>query len=463
MMSGELTRIEETLRRAYADASAIVPDDDIGPGPTAGRLERPRRGAGRSISRPRWLVPATAGAAVAVIALVAGLVAPNALQHRPPVTLGPLHMGYVVNGAVVPVNLATGTALPPINIGAPGGPAGAVITPDGRTIYEATYRGYVVPVDTVTRTAGHPIRIGGDPQGMVMSPDGNTGYVFEPPYGVAVVDFALNEPAGFIKVHDAWRFALTPDGKTLYVVSVNLPPTSGHGWTVRVIPIDTATLKQLPPVQLPYKAWGTESIAASPDGKTVYVIGADEHATTTSGARGILTPISTATNTALTPIRLPAGLFDGPLSISPDNRTAFVGSGDISAVDLNTGAVNWKASVPDQGIPGVDTRISPDGKTIYALTADRSGDGVLYRISSATGVAQKESVRVVPGKRWVPDSLTVSPDGRTLYAQSYTVQIQPGGTNGPESAALLPVDAATGHSGPFIQLPDPGYLVFGPS
>ncbi len=110
-------------------------------------------------------------------------------------------MAYLAGvGVVVTVDLAAGRALSPIRLHVPGRPAGAVLTPDGRTIYVARLRGYVVPVDTATRRAGRPIRIGGVPMDMVMSPDGRTGYVIEPPHGVAVVNFGTNRAAGFVSV-----------------------------------------------------------------------------------------------------------------------------------------------------------------------------------------------------------------------------------------------------------------------
>ncbi len=61
------------------------------------------------------------------------------------------------------MNLATGRALPPIVLGVPGPLAHVVMAPDGGTVYVATMSGDVVPIDTATRTAEPPIRIGGVP------------------------------------------------------------------------------------------------------------------------------------------------------------------------------------------------------------------------------------------------------------------------------------------------------------
>jgi hypothetical protein len=94
MTPGELTRIEDTLRRAYGDVLESVRREgsspelmlDVQPGRPGRRFGRPGR-AGSS----RRLVPVAAAAAVAVIALVAGLIVPGALRPAAPPMV---HLGY---------------------------------------------------------------------------------------------------------------------------------------------------------------------------------------------------------------------------------------------------------------------------------------------------------------------------------------------------------------------------------
>jgi YVTN family beta-propeller protein len=74
-----------------------------------------------------------------------------------------------------------------------------------------------------------------------------------------------------------WGVAVTPDGKTAYVLN-----HTDHGsW---VTPVDTATGIPGTPIPVPTNGW---SIAMSPDGRSVYV---------GSFKRGKLTTISTSTN-----------------------------------------------------------------------------------------------------------------------------------------------------------------------
>jgi YVTN family beta-propeller protein len=77
-----------------------------------------------------------------------------------------------------------------------------------------------------------------------------------------------------------------------------------------VTPIRTATNTALPPVKtgpLP------DAIAITPDGKTAYVANA---------ASGAVTPIRTATDKALPPIKV--GTSPYAIAITPDGRTAYV-------------------------------------------------------------------------------------------------------------------------------------------
>jgi hypothetical protein len=187
--------VEDVLRGAYADLAAAVRQDDVGAeAPAAGR---PVRWHSAARSANRRLVPLAAAAIVLVVVITAGFVA-RAVQ--------------------------TGSRRPPA--AAAGGPYGMVITPNGKTIYVASARGQVTPIDVAARKTGRPFRVGGQPRAMLMTPDGRTGYLLEPPYGVAVVSFTTNTRLGFIKVPYAESFALTPDGRTLYVVKRHR--LSGH-------------------------------------------------------------------------------------------------------------------------------------------------------------------------------------------------------------------------------------------
>lgn len=458
MTPAEVSPVEAVLRRAYADAAATVQPSDVRPAALAVLAPWPQSSAPDHSGRNRrWLVAGAAGAAAATVSLVAALIVPHALHQQVSLAAVPRHMAYVVQaGEVRPVNIATGVPLRPIKLGVPGESAGAVITPDGRSIYVANVRGYVVPVDTVTRKAGRPIWIGGVPKGMLMNPDGRTGYVIEPPYGVAVVDLALNRPAGFVKIKGAWNFALTPNGKTLYVVS----------WSGLVTPLETATLTALRPIKTSGYPGGraqspgrpgdwpsgvalltVPSIAVAPNGKTAYAVGV------VGGATDVLTPINTATNTALAPIRIPNGQWQAPVSFSPDGRTGYLAGDEVAAVNLMAGSVSWTFKLPGRPPFGYQTEVSPDGQTVYILATGSGPGGAIYRIPAATGIPRATPIqigRVSP----FDNELDLSPDGKTLYVQSFPAN---------NAATVASFDAATGRPGRIIHISWPGTVLFGPS
>ena len=73
---------------------------------------------------------------------------------------------------------------------------------------------------------------------------------------------------------------------------------------------------------------GPTAIAITPDGKTAYVANLDS---------GTVTPIRTATNTALPPIK--AGRHPDAIAITPDGKTAYVandGSGTVTPIRTAT-------------------------------------------------------------------------------------------------------------------------------
>jgi DNA-binding beta-propeller fold protein YncE len=453
---GELTRIEDTLRRAYDDALAAVQRDDTSPDVSGGILtERPPRGAGRSCGNRRWLAAAAAGAAVAVVALVAGLVpalvtgpvAQNKIRHTPPrpVPAGPM-TAYVIGGqksfrgpnSVIPVNLVSGRVLPPISVGEPG-PLSVLMAPNGKTIYVVADDGDVVPVDLATRTAGPPIHIGGDPYGLLISPNGHTGYFMLQYEGVATVNFVTDRPGPVIKIPRAFSFALTPDGKILYVV------TSGSS---EVVPVDTASLQTLSPIQTEGNNGMSARIAVAPDGKRAYLLNLKK-----GSVSQLLTPIDTATETALRPIRVAASAVMTPITISPNSRSAYLYTDSgVMAVNLATGKIRWTVSLGDSIWSGQvvesppwesQTVVSPNSRTVYTHGGDNKG---VYRIDAATG-----RVTLIP-MGWVGEDIGFGPDGNLYFLSSIAK-----GTTLPATWDLWELsrfDPTTGAVLPPISLPD---------
>ena len=200
---------------------------------------------------------------------------------------------YQTEYALRPVSLATGTVGKPILRANEAGPVSAVapsMTPDGRTLYVPYWhQDKVTPISTATNTPGKPVRLPGT-LSVEFSPNGGTAFVSGPGM-VTPISTATNTPGRTISLGphaDLWAF--TPDGKTVYVVR----------YATSVTPISMSTGRAGKPIPL-HGIRGACDIAMTPDGRTLYV-------TSLEGDRVI--PISLATNTAAKPLNVPGAVLN---------------------------------------------------------------------------------------------------------------------------------------------------------
>ena len=468
-MPTNLTQLEDRLRAAYADAAATVQPDDIRPDASAATSQvgwhtATRIGATRIIGRR---ATALAAAAAVVLIIVVATVVPAVLQsgsgHR---TGGPgiasSHMAYVVSqrDLLIPVNLATGTALKPIPLGVKGFDGGVVISPDNKLVYVVSVRGQLVPVDLATGKADRPIEVGGVPGGLVMTPNGRAAYVLEPLYGVVAVDLSTRTALGLIKIPGARSFVLTPDGKALYVLA-----RVGRGLTLTEI--DTATNTTIATDPLHGRPARADADPAWPVG------GRPEHSHDGSGRqdRLRLVPIGQdhVCGRAYQVERVnhrchrsqqhgaeadrygPGPGPDRPgFAISPGSRTGYLTDSNSSAaqwvspVDLRTGTVLPSIPLPANQT-GYDLTLSPDGTTLYATAVDGS---TVVPVDAATGTAL-QAIRLIGLPRWQNDSAVFAPGGETLYVLS--------SANNPRGALvagrMTPINTVTGAVGKAIDFP----------
>ena len=159
--------------------------------------------------------------------------------------------------------------------------------------------------------------------------------------------------------------AITPNGKTAYIV---------NGGSDTLTPIQTATNKALKPIKV---GRGPDGIAITPNGQTAYVA---------NSVSDTVTPIRTATNKAGKAIKV--GSDPGPIAITPNGETAYV----VDARHL------WARGDPDpdrhqhraqgdQGrVPPVAIAITPNGKTAYVANAFSD---TVTPIRTATNAARK--------------------------------------------------------------------------
>ena len=148
---------------------------------------------------------------------------------------------------------ATNTALTPITVAQV--PSAVVITPNGKTAYVASSFGTVTPVNTATNQTGQPIPIpipgGGTLSAMAITPDGKvllvSGGGVSGHAEVTPVNTVTNKAGQPIPVRlGPIDIAITPDGKTAYVVNFGTGRVAGR----TVTPIRIATLRAGPAIRV---------------------------------------------------------------------------------------------------------------------------------------------------------------------------------------------------------------------
>ena len=201
---------------------------------------------------------------------------------------------------------------------------------------------------------------------------------------------------------NASAIVFPPDGKTAYVLTNTLAGGPGT-----VTPIRTATNTALAPITV---GQDPRALAITPDGQTIYV---------TNYQSGTVTPIRTATNTALAPIKV--GGNPWAIAITPDGKTAYVASlqsGTVTPIRTATNTALAPINVPEGSF---SMALTPDGTTIYVLDLGSSQhkEGMVIPIRTATNTA----LRPIPiGPAW-PFTITIAitPDSKTAYVtNAYT-------------------------------------------
>jgi DNA-binding beta-propeller fold protein YncE len=331
---------------------------------------------------------------------------------------------YVLTGVGVvrPIPAATGRPGKSIPVG-----DGQImaITPDGKTIYVGDDyisgeepKPAVVPVSTVTDTAGKPIQLREVPSQILITPNGKTAYVLglaAGPAEIIPIATATNTPEKAITVGmtvgGADQMAITPDGKTLYVISW----TKEGGGPSYVIPIATATNTPGKPIKI--QNADTVGIVMNPDGRTAYAIG--QSATGTE-----IVPITTATNTPGKPVRV--GPAAGVLAITPDGQILYlVQLGAYGIRPGPSGVIPFATATDTPGKPiNIDgfvraIAVTPDSKTAYVAIEPGTKPeppgctgqtGEVMPISTATNTPGNP-IRVGCD----PFFLVITPDGKTVW------------------------------------------------
>ena len=186
-------------------------------------------------------------------------------------------------------------------------------TPDSKTLYvlsSTSKQALLTPIRTATGKVGRSITLSAFPDAVAMTPDGRFIYISDHYHGtVKVVRTSTDSVIKTIKINFAEALAMAPDGKTLYVGAA--APGTGAG---EVIPISTASNTAGSPVTVSPDGDIT-ALAVTPDGSAVYAA---------LGFNDEVVPIDTATQAVQTPI--PVGVHPALLAMARDGTLFVVNS-----------------------------------------------------------------------------------------------------------------------------------------
>ena len=272
-------------------------------------------------------------------------------------------------GSVTAVDLTSRTLAASVPV--PGLTSDVAVSADGSHAYVTSEKlmdrgsGRLTVIDTATNVAAAiPVR---SPDDVDVSPDGHRAYVSSSsggePYGVYVVDLDKRAVVGLVPLRSPSNVQVAPDGKHVYVLALGEDYLLGSA--LRVAVIDTATGQVSASIPLPGRDVGGGSMTLSRDGRTAYVA----VPASTRGASGTLSIIDTASGsvTGSVPITVGNTLH---VAASPDGRTAYVVGNDPAVDDCSSGRLVTvdAATKRESGSTTLDTGCGPE----IAVSADGS-------------------------------------------------------------------------------------------
>jgi DNA-binding beta-propeller fold protein YncE len=456
-------------------------DRAVGQEPPMGPVAQNGLRLGIRLRRRRRIQRAVTGLAAAAVACTA-VIAVTRVGGAPPAAVGGAGATVYVlgdrqnNATVTPISAAADVAGAPVTVRSVrgyGNSLGVQVTgsavdtgmmaaiPGRKMIYVIDSTDAVVPVSTSTGTVGKPIVVTRQPasaQQIVALPDGKTIYVLDSVGGVTPVSTATNKPGKPIRQFLTPQgrayptmMAVTPDGKTLYVVAYIEPgsgvPADGYGsdpgsYPDYLFPVTTATGRVGTPIRL---TTTMDKIMITPDSRTVYAVGLTGLQANNSDIA--VTPIATDTNMpGKAAVVDTTGYFSGGIVMTPDGEHIYIAtahiSGGASALISFATASGTVSRISFGGSLITALAAAPDSQTVYVGGATPQYVGgspnICPRAGTVTPVATATGKAGHPVKVGChPLDIAVTPDSKTVYV----------GTAGPGAGLVTPISAATARPG----------------
>jgi hypothetical protein len=298
-----------------------------------------------------------------------------------------------------------------------------------------TGTGLLTVINTASNVASTPIKVDADPVALGVSSNGATAYVVGAanddtgaPGSLISVSTSAHTVGKTVKIPNPIAVAVPPAGNTVYVLGGFDAASQPVGTLSDLYPVDTATGAIGKVIKV---ASNPSEIVATPNGRDLYVLGANE-----------VTPVVTATFAAAAPVKLTSP----GIAIAPNSKTAYFLDPDNLAVLPLATASNSKGKLIGTG-PFVPEAIAvgPNGQDLYVVgTPDAAlgqglPDAVLLVYDAATGTLHK-TVKLGPSSEASGWAITLTPNGQMAYALGY-------GKTPSAQGVVVPVNTATGAAG----------------
>lgn len=240
-----------------------------------------------------------------------------------------------------------------------------VLSANGRTVYLTSGRN-VVTIDARTLEAVAQIAdvapAGQSLRSIALSPDGQSLYTTDGTK-LYVIDLAEQKVAATVDARAGSGIAAAPDGTRVYVGDAD------NDAQLSVIDTKTHTVGKTVSLKASNDISASlEAFAMAPDGKTIYaLVEHDGPSTFTITVDAVdtrtyrVSPTATVTTTP--------GVSDfrfGTLAVAPDGRRIYVGAGQLDLIDLTTTSARV-TKVLDKTTASVQSlSFTPDARTLYA-------------------------------------------------------------------------------------------------
>jgi YVTN family beta-propeller protein len=195
-----------------------------------------------------------------------------------------------------------------------------------------------------------------------------------------------------------------------------------------VVPISLATNTPGTPIRVP-EAVGdgpfVTNAAAGPGGRTIYAVGFD------GGTGSTVTPIDTATNTAGPTITIGNAAAVQRFAVAPDGKAAYMSAAEgLFRISF---ATSTASKLPGCRCGYGAIAFTPNGRTLYAIPF---GTRTVTVVRTATNTAVT-SIEVPVGENTAPRQIAITPNGKTAY-----VLFSPAGAKS-GTTSVLPINVAT--------------------